>query len=108
MSDHLLHDESINCLNRNSRLDALNDEPVSSTAGPEEATSAEQRSDGVQTALMTIKAEYRTVIVLKHFLDCSYVEISQILEIPEKRVKSRLYEGRQLLKNALCGSGLHR
>jgi RNA polymerase sigma-70 factor (ECF subfamily) len=99
--------ESINCLKKNNRLDALDEEPRSNAAGPEEMTSAEQRSDGVQTALMTIKAEYRTVIVLKHILDCSYLEISQILEIPEKKVKSRLYAGRQLLKNALGGSGLH-
>jgi DNA-directed RNA polymerase specialized sigma24 family protein len=42
------------------------------------------------------------VIVLKHFLDCNYVEISQILDIPESKVKSRLYSGRQLLKDALA------
>ena len=50
---------------------------------------------------MSIKADYRTVIVLKHFLGCSYIEISEILEIPEKKVKSRLYSARQLLKGAL-------
>jgi RNA polymerase sigma-70 factor (ECF subfamily) len=55
---------------------------------------------------MDIKPEYRTVIVLKHFLDCSYVEISEILDIPEKTVKSRLYTGRQLLKDALIQGGM--
>jgi len=57
--------------------------------------------------LMTLKSDYRTVIVLKHFMDCSYLEISQILEIPEKKVKSRLYSARQLLKDALLKGGLH-
>ncbi len=53
---------------------------------------------------MMIKSDYRSVVVLKHFLGCSYVEISQILEIPEKKVKSRLYMARQQLKDALTGT----
>ena len=99
--------ESINCLKKQNRLDALEREPVSDTIGPEEQTGSEQMSQGMQTALMTIKAEYRTVIVLKHFVDCSYEEIGQILNMPEKKVKSRLYTGRQLLKEALTKSGMH-
>jgi RNA polymerase sigma-70 factor (ECF subfamily) len=99
--------ESINCLKKQNRLDPLDREPVSDTIGPEEQTGSEQMSQGMQTALMTIKAEYRTVIVLKHFVDCSYEEIGQILNMPEKKVKSRLYTGRQLLKEALTKSGMH-
>ncbi len=99
--------ESINCLKKQNRLDPLDREPVSDTTGPEEQTGSEQMSQGMQTALMTIKAEYRTVIVLKHFVDCSYEEIGQILNMPEKKVKSRLYTGRQLLKEALTKSGMH-
>jgi RNA polymerase sigma-70 factor, ECF subfamily len=99
--------ESINCLKKQNRLDPLDWEPVSDTSGPEEQTGSEQVSQGMQTALMTIKAEYRTVIVLKHFVDCSYQEIGQILNMPEKKVKSRLYTGRQLLKEALTKSGMH-
>ncbi len=54
---------------------------------------------------MTIVTDYRTVIVLKHFLGCSYIEISDVLEIPDKKVKSRLYTARQLLKEALIEAG---
>ena len=99
--------ESINCLSKQNRLTALDKEPASESGGPEEQTGNAQLSEGLQAALMTLKPEYRTVIILKHFLDCSYQEISQILEIPEKKVKSRLYSGRQLLKDALTRSGLH-
>jgi RNA polymerase sigma-70 factor (ECF subfamily) len=56
---------------------------------------------------MTIKPDYRTVIVLKHFLDCSYLEIAEILDIPEKTVKSRLYTGRQLLKEEIGTGARH-
>ncbi len=93
--------ESVNCLKSRNRLDELTNEPTAETGGPEDETSRDQQSRTIQSALMTIKTEYRTVIILKHFLDCNYLEISQILEIPERMVKSRLYSGRQLLKDAL-------
>ena len=99
--------ESINFLKKERRTDALDGEPVSLASGPEETTGTDQLSDTMQTALMTIKPEYRTVVILKHFVDCSYAEIGEILDIPEKKVKSRLYTGRQLLKQALASRGIH-
>jgi RNA polymerase sigma-70 factor (ECF subfamily) len=57
-------------------------------------------------ALMDLDPTYRTVVVLKHFRDLSYKEISEILEIPEKTVKSRLFTGRQLLRNVLVARGI--
>jgi RNA polymerase sigma-70 factor (ECF subfamily) len=53
---------------------------------------------------MTMKTDYRSVVILKHFMGCSYMEISQILDVPEKKVKSRLYTARQQLKDALTGT----
>lgn len=99
--------ESVNCLKKQNRMDVQNREPASDSRGPDEETGSEQLESGMQAALMTLKPEYRTVIILKHFVDCSYHEISQILDITEKKVKSRLYTGRQLLKEALDKSGLH-
>jgi RNA polymerase sigma-70 factor, ECF subfamily len=55
----------------------------------------------VQDALMSLGDDYRTVVVLKHISACSYQQISEILQLPEKTVKSRLYSARQLLKKAL-------
>ena len=99
--------ESINCLKKQNRLDVLDEDPVSESGDPEEQTGSDQMSRNLQAALMTIKAEYRTVIILKHFVDCSYGEIGQILDLPEKTVKSRLYTARQLLKDALTLKGMH-
>jgi RNA polymerase sigma-70 factor (ECF subfamily) len=56
---------------------------------------------------MTLKDEYRTVVVLRHFSECSYQEISEILEIPEKTVKSRLYTARQLMRDRLLAHGAY-
>ena len=99
--------ESIDCLKKQTRVNALEKEPASDIASPEEAVDSEQQNVHLQMALMKIKQEYRTVIVLKHILGCSYIEISEILEIPEKKVKSRLYTARQLLKEALSKERLH-
>ncbi len=96
--------ESINWLGKSRRLEPLQHEAVDHGKGPDQEVDSASVSENVQAALMTMKADYRTVIILKHFLGCSYVEISEILEIPEKKVKSRLYSARQLLKDALRGT----
>lgn len=95
--------ESINWLGKKNRLEPLAHEAAFEGKGPEQEVESANVAANVQAALMTIKSDYRSVVVLKHFLGCSYVEISQILDIPEKKVKSRLYTARQQLKDALTG-----
>jgi RNA polymerase sigma-70 factor (ECF subfamily) len=56
-------------------------------------------------AIMTLRDEYRAVIVLRHFLGCSYEDMAVILEVPDKTVKSRLFSARQLLKSAMESRG---
>ena len=75
---------------------------------PEESMIRSELCDRVQTALMTLTFNYRIVIVLKHFQNLSYKEISDLLAIPEKTVKSRLFTGRQLLKGILVEKGYSR
>ena len=95
--------ESINWLGKENRLEPLLYEAAEEGRGPDEEVESARVSAGVQAALMTITTDYRTVVILKHFLGCSYVEISEVLEIPETTVKSRLYTARQQLKDALTG-----
>jgi RNA polymerase sigma-70 factor (ECF subfamily) len=95
--------ESINWLGKSNRLEPLTHETAFEGKGPEQEVESAKVSSDVQAALMTIKSDYRSVVVLKHFLGCSYMEISQVLDIPEKKVKSRLYTARQQLKDALTG-----
>lgn len=99
--------ESINWLNKSSRLDPLADTMAADGGGPEAEAGNQQLGEGMQAALMTISPDYRQVIILKHVLGCSYEEISEILEIPEKTVKSRLYSARQLLRDKLTERGVH-
>ena len=50
---------------------------------------------------MRLATNDRTVLTLRHFSECSYQEIAQVLEIDEKTVKSRLFEARQRLRALL-------
>jgi RNA polymerase sigma-70 factor (ECF subfamily) len=95
--------ESINWLGKENRLEPLLYETADDGKGPDEELESARVSSKVQAALMSINTDYRTVVILKHFLGCSYVEISDILDVPEKTVKSRLYTARQQLKDALTG-----
>jgi len=95
--------ESINWLGKENRLEPLLYDTADEGKGPDEELESTRLAAKVQAALMTINTDYRTVVILKHFLGCSYVEISDVLEIPEKTVKSRLYTARQQLKDALSG-----
>jgi len=99
--------ESINWLGKSNRLEPLQGETADEGLSPEQEVDSEKLSADVQQALMTMKTDYRTVVILKHFLGCSYVEMSDILDISEKKVKSRLYSARQQLKETLTRTGTH-
>ena len=54
---------------------------------------------------MNLEPNYRAVVILRHFIHLSYREVSDILSLPEKTVKSRLFTARQLLREALEAKG---
>jgi RNA polymerase sigma-70 factor (ECF subfamily) len=54
---------------------------------------------------MALPVDSREVLVLRHFADLSYCEMSAALAIPEKTVKSRLYTARQRLAGLLDSRG---
>lgn len=67
------------------------------TAGPLEMVEALERSEAIDAALVRLSEEHRLVVVLRHFADLSYTEISEAIGVPEKTVKSRLFDARQRL-----------
>lgn len=98
--------ESIDQLNSSKRVEPLTDMPASDSASPGKQAAASQLADEVQAALMELAEDHRAVITLRHFSDRSYADISEILQIPEKTVKSRLFSARQQLKSKLQEHGV--
>ena len=92
--------ESLNTLKRRRNLVSLDgsfdlpaDESISQSA-----SDAEER---VGAALLQLKPDDRAVVVLKHFVSFSYEEISDVLGVPVKTVKSRLFTARERLRQSL-------
>jgi RNA polymerase sigma-70 factor (ECF subfamily) len=96
--------ESLNLLRRNGREEALDEDvdlPGSESAEPERQASAAQVATRIRSALMKMSPNDRVVLTLRHFSECSYEEIGQILDLDPKTVKSRLFEARQRLRELL-------
>lgn len=96
--------ESLNLLRRNGREEALDEDvdlPGLESAEPERQASAAQVASRIRSALMKMSPNDRVVLTLRHFSECSYDEIGQILDLDPKTVKSRLFEARQRLRELL-------
>ncbi len=93
------------CLNlkRARRLQEPLDPEWPGSGNPLETLEASERRERVQRAIGALPRDLREVIVLRHFAGKSYEEIAGLVNVPEKTVKSRLYEARQQLGRALLG-----
>jgi RNA polymerase sigma-70 factor (ECF subfamily) len=98
--------EALNYLRARKSMVELNPGLVFAGKTPEETYGASELSEKIGEALMQLDPAYRVVIVLKHLRECSYKEISEILKIPEKTVKSRLFKARMLLRGVLVEKGI--
>jgi RNA polymerase sigma factor (sigma-70 family) len=58
-------------------------------------------------SLQELSGNYQSVIMLKYYADLSYADIAESLGISEKKVKSRLFDARTMLKEKLSESGFY-
>jgi RNA polymerase sigma-70 factor (ECF subfamily) len=93
--------ESRNLLGRRKPCEALSDHLVSRLPSPGEDCELRQLKEIVRSAVMRLSPDYREVLVLRHFIELSYREIAELIGIPEKTVKSRLYSARRQLCDIL-------
>jgi len=98
--------ESLNYLKSQKRKTALEIDVPSDNKDPAENHQVLATRETVQNAIMRLKPKYRRLIVLKHFQNHSYADIAMVLDIPEQKVKSRLYTARRMLKDILEDRGL--
>ncbi|TFH57930.1 MAG: sigma-70 family RNA polymerase sigma factor [Candidatus Zixiibacteriota bacterium] len=102
----IMVNEAINQLNRRSQFAPLDASMASLDKTPEEVYRDERLAAEVQDLVAELTIDYRVAIVLKHFVSLSYRDMSFILDIPEKTVKSRLYSARQMLSRLLNKNGI--
>ena len=94
--------ETINFLQSQKRSTPAGDYHLAHNQTPEGHYHTRQIAEDIDDALSHLTFDYRIVVVLRHFQDLPYNEISQILHIPEKTVKSRLFSARRLLGQLLA------
>ena len=66
-----------------------------------DAAEAAELNARIDQALHALTHDQREVVVLKYFMGLTYEEIAEVLGIPDKTVKSRLFTARQRLATIL-------
>jgi len=98
--------ETLNAIKIKDRFSSLDERANGKVKNPEDIFEENEMSEMIQDALVEMTVEHHAVIVLKHLQHFSYRDIAYILDIPEKKVKSRLYAARQQLKEILLRKGI--
>jgi RNA polymerase sigma-70 factor (ECF subfamily) len=98
--------ETLNHRRRRRPQEPLEETIRSPEEGPAEQHEADERSRLVQEALMEVRPNDRELLVLHHMLGFSHRDIAELHTIPEKTVKSRLFNARQRLEACLRRRGL--
>jgi len=89
----------------------MQDRPEESVVDPisesvEELIVRRDLGRAVAEVMKTLPVEQRTVIVLKEFHDLTFREIAELVECPVSTVKTRFYQGLDLLRQRMVESGL--
>lgn len=101
----ILMNDALNHLKQRKQTRALDANMASHERLPDEEFDARRQSKRIEKALRELSFDQRVVIVMRYFNDMSYLEMSTILSLPEKTVKSRLYSARQNLSVVLSQMG---
>ncbi|HEY3055885.1 MAG TPA: sigma-70 family RNA polymerase sigma factor [Thermoanaerobaculia bacterium] len=95
--------ETINAMKSHRAWEPLSENIADQHPSPEEELGTSQEERSMQKALLALDPKYRLALIVRHFLHLSYDEAAQVLSVPVKTVKSRLFTARQLLREIIEG-----
>lgn len=107
----IAHNRTISFLRRRSeaQLDEGVAEAIPDDADtPETTTSKRGKSEQIRDCMEQLSADHRGVIDLVYYHEKSISEISEILDIPEGTVKTRMFHARKKLGDILRDAGVDR
>ena len=93
--------EAINVLRQRKVQVDIDECQMQTNENPESNLHHRQVEEKIETAVANLPLDYRMVTIFYYFANLPYNEISFVLGIPEKKVKSRLYSARQILSRTL-------
>lgn len=68
---------------------------------PDEIILQDEDQKQVHELIYQLSDKYKTVLIMYHFNEMSYQDISKALNIPERTVETRLYRARRMLKDKI-------
>lgn len=77
---------------------------IRGNSDPQSKIRKEERKETVREAVFDLNPKYRAPIIMRFWGEQTYEDISEILDIPEGTVKTRLHRGKKRLKS-LCEGG---
>jgi len=86
------------------KFDEAEPEPLDipdSSAEPAAQFARTEMQTELRQAIVSLPADYRSVIELRHFQELNYEEIANALNIPMGTVKTRLFRARRMLRDQL-------
>ena len=93
---------ALNCSRRDRRTSRLSDRDFPTREpSPEDRVLADERAAGLNGAIRSLPQKYLLPRLLRHYLDCSYLEIAGFLDLPATTVRSRIHTARRLLAKRL-------
>jgi RNA polymerase sigma-70 factor (ECF subfamily) len=102
----IMVNESLNWIARRKSVESLDEGMETPESGPDRIAESNEMNGIIQEALTELSIDHRQVILLRHFAQLSHQEMSELLEIPEKTVKSRLFTARRVLGEILTKRGV--
>lgn len=98
--------EALNLVRQRRQVTDLDARTPDSGLGPEQKVSGKETGRLIEEAMWGLNPDHRAIVVLRHMEGLSYDEIGEVLGIPAKTVKSRLFSARRELRTALFDRGL--
>jgi len=90
--------ESINAKKRSRFTDNLLEDLAGGDITTAEEIEKRELMLKIKKSIDQLDDKYKTLIILKHYQELSYDEMSEVLNIPIGKVKSRLYTAREYLR----------
>ena len=101
----IVRNQCIDLIRRRRPADVAVEELSDPGPGPEASLQASQRDQGLQLALASLSAGQRQIIVLRDYMDLSYSEIADVMEIAQGTVLSTLHRASIALREELGPHG---
>ncbi len=98
--------EGLNFVQQKKAVYEIPEEYESTEKSPDRVLNEAEVVEQIDQALAALDPNYRVLIVMRHFLDFSYKEISEVVKLPEKTVKSRIYMARQNMARHMLAKGI--